>query len=386
MNSESFRLYLLYMKHKSYKFKLSPNVVQLEYLNKTIGSCRFIYNYFLGERIEYYKKNKTLKGFKQTTEKELKNQFEWLKEVDSTSLQQKRLDLDSAYKNFFNKLKEGKVTSIKFKSKKESKQTARMVSQSFHIDLENHKLKLPKIGWIKYRDNRSFDEKNIKSITIIKDNLDNYYASILVEESIDALQPSTNWVGIDLGIKTYATCSNGEKIDNPKTFEKYEKKLATVQKKFSKKVKGSKNWYKQKKRVNKIYQKITNIRKDFLHKLSTKLINENQVICLEDLNVQGMVKNHKLSKAIQSCSWSTFVNFLEYKAEWYGRTIVRIDPWYPSSKLCSCCGHKLEKLDLDQRSWVCSSCHSENDRDLNASINILQEGIRLLGSVGTTRT
>ena len=371
------------MKHKTYKFRLYPNTEQKILIDKTFGCCRFVYNYFLSEKIEYYKQTKSLKGFKHNSEKELKKEYDWLKEVDSTSLQQERLNLETAYKTFFNKVKKGEVVHLKFKSKHD-KQSYRSINNNhcIKVDIEHRKIKIPKIGYMNYRDDRIFDTSSIKFVTVSKNNVGQYYVSILTEEDIKHVPNNKNIIGIDLGVKTYITCSNGEKVDNPKILNRYEKKMKICQRKLSKKQKGSNNKNKQRIKLAKIHNKVNNIRTDFLQKLTTRLINENQIICLEDLKISEMVKNNLLSKSIYDCSWYEFKRQLLYKADWYGRHIVIVDKYFPSSKLCSSCGYKLYELKLSTRQWICPNCNKEHDRDFNASINILQEGIKLLATAG----
>ena len=362
------------MKFKAYKFKLEPNETQKELIGKTIGCSRLIYNCMLYEKQEKYKNNNKSKC---KTEKEYKQEYDFLKEVDSIALQQSRIDLGKAYKNFFRNLKNKQKTSIRYKSKKNPKNSYRTINVNNSIRIKGSHIKLPKLGFLKFNKSREVEGK-IKSVTITKNILNRYYVSILCEVEIKTLTKIDKNIGIDLGIKDFAITSDNEKISNPKYFRKLENKLTKAQRKLNQRKKGSNRKFKQRQKVFKIHQKIANKRSDFLHKLSTKLINENQVICLEDLSVKNMVKNHCLAKSISDASWSKFVEMLIYKADWYGREVVKIDKFFASSKLCNKCGWKKKDLTLADRVWTCDSCKTKHDRDLNASLNILDEGLRIL--------
>jgi len=328
----------------------------------------------LYEKQEKYKNKDESKS---KTEKEYKQEYEFLKEVDSIALQQARIDIEKAYKNFFRKLKNKQKTSIKYKSKKNPKNSYRTISINNSIRVKDNHIKLPKLGFVKFRKSREVEGK-IKSVTITKNILNQYYISILCEVEIKTFTRIDKEIGIDLGIKDFAITSDNEKVSNPKYLRKLESKLVKAQRKLSQRKNGSNRKFKQRQKVFKIHQKIANKRSDFLHKLSTKLINENQVICLEDLSVKNMVKNHCLAKSISDASWSKFVEMLVYKADWYGREVVKIDRFFASSKLCNKCGWKKKDLTLADRVWTCDTCHTKHDRDLNASLNILDEGLRIL--------
>jgi len=359
---------------KAFKFRLEPNQQQRVLINKTLGCTRFLYNRMLDEKQTKYKsKDKS----KCKTEKDYKIDFDWLKEVDSIALQQARIDLKTAYDSFFRKLKAGQPTNLKFKSKHNPKNSYRTINVNNSIRTEDSYIRLPKLGFVRFKKSREVQGK-IKSVTISRNILNRYYISVLCEVEIDSLPKLDTQVGIDLGLKEFCITSDGEFVSNPKYLRKSEDKLTKAQRKLSKRVKSSKNRFKQQKVVFKIHQKIRNQRLDFLHKLSTRLINENQVICLEDLQVKNMVKNRCLAKSISDVSWSKFVELLRYKAEWYGRELVQIDKFFPSSKTCSSCGGIKKDLTLKDREYQCSSCGITLDRDYNASLNILKEGLRIL--------
>ena len=299
-----------------------------------------------------------------------------MKKVDSVVLQQARRDFQQACKNYYTKRKKGEKTSLKFKSKRNPKDSYRTLNNNY-IKINGNRIRIPKVGWVKFKKSREVKGK-IKNITVTRDILGIYHISITTEQDIPQKPKSDNEVGIDLGIKDFAIDSNGKKYFNPQYLRKYEEKLKKEQRKLSRKKPGSSNYFKQRQRVFKIHEKIKNTREDFLHKLSSKIINDNQVIILEDLSIDNMRKNHKLAKSISDVSWGKFARMLEYKADWYGRQFVKIDRFFPSTKLCSSCGNKHEGLTLSQRWWTCSMCGIEHDRDVNAAKNVLHEGKKLL--------
>ncbi|WP_201619656.1 IS200/IS605 family element RNA-guided endonuclease TnpB [Psychrobacter maritimus] len=374
---------------KAYKVRLYPTIDQQVFFAKSFGCVRFIWNKMLSDKIEHYKETKTtLKNYPAQYKKE----FEWLQEVDSLALSKVERHLQKAYQSFF---KNG-TGFPKFK-KKGQRDSYTTNNQKGTVAITNNTVKLPKIGHIKAKlPNRM--NGLIKSATITKTATGQYYASVLVETIVDELPNTQSNIGIDLGLTDFIVLSDSTKVANPKFLSKLQDKLAREQKILAKrravaklanrKLSDSRNYQKQKFKVAKVYEKITNSRTDFLHKLSLNLIKNHDVIAIEGLNVKGMVKNHKLAKAISDSSWSTFTTMLAYKAQWYGKTLVKIDRWYPSSKTCSGCNHLLAKakLPLSLRSWDCPSCLQTNDRDINASINILKEGLKLatLKTVGAT--
>ena len=357
----------------AFKYRIYPNKEQTTLLNKSFGCNRYIFNYFLNHRIEEYQKTKKSVSYKESSSilTGLKSNFEWLKEIDSISLQQVLRDLDKAFKNFFKG-----YGFPKFKSKHNHFHSYRTQMVNNNIKVENNKIKVPKIGLVKIKYHRKHKGR-ILNATISKTNTGKFYVSLCCEvDTLEKLPGLNSAIGIDVGIKYFCVTSDSEIVDNPRFFNKYYNKLINAQRRLSSKTKGSNNFFKARIKLAKIHELIANCRLDFLHKLSSRLINENQVICLENLKVENMLENSKLSKLISDVSWSKFRQFLEYKASWYGRTISVIDSYYPSSQICSNCGVKNEKVkNLNIRAWECSSCKTNHDRDINAAINIKKVGL-----------
>lgn len=359
---------------KSFVYRLYPNKEQEVLLAKHFGCNRFIYNWALNLRKESYEQSgKTISKFelnKMVTQLAKKEEYSWLQEVLSQSLQQSIQNLDTAYIKFFKE----KTGFPKFKSKRTHKYSYR-IPQNVKIDFEEHKVFLPKIKWVNIRVDREF-EGIIKSATVKQLPSGKYFVSILVEDGKDYQTKKKikhdSAVGIDLGIKDFAILSDGTKIKNPKFLRTKEQRLRVLQKRLSRKQKGSNNCNKQRIKVAKLHEKITNERKDFLQKLTTKLIKESQfdTFCLENLNVSGMMRNHKLAKSIAEVSWYQFTEMLKYKCEWYGKNLVQIGQFEPSTKTCSHCGYKNTELTLKDREWICPMCNTYHDRDVNAAINI----------------
>lgn len=374
---------------KAIKIRLYLNQEQTKTINSLLGSYRFIYNQCLNYKIERYKNNKqntSLSDLGKYFHGEIRNEYDWLKEHNTKVLKQSIINLEQAYKNFFKQ----NTGFPKFKSKHDI-QSCRFPKEAVSLKTfneETSRLNLTKtINNLKFkcsdRDKQYlYNHKDlIKSVTITKTKTNKYFATILIDgESLRTVNESNNVVGIDLGIKDLVISSNGETIKNPKFIRNNEKKLKKLQKQLSKKQKDSKNRNKTKLKLAKAHEKIKNQKQDFLHNITTKIINENQVIILEDLNVSGMMKNHKLAKSIQELSLYELRRQLEYKSKWYGKELIFVDRWFPSSKKCSCCGWKNNSLSLRDREFICEDCGVVIDRDKNAAINIRNEGLRILNN------
>jgi putative transposase len=362
------------MKNKSYKIKLYPSDKQIILIDKTIHACRFIYNQTLNEKITIYEKLKNNKellySYKYKTEKQYKEEFDFLNEVSSRALQQSRRDLNDAFNNFYNGLKKGKFIGFpKFKSKKNCKWSYREPQVGKAIEIKNNKIKLLKLGWVKFKGLSKDFNGIIKSVTIENEQNGNYTASILVENDDMKIRENDDTIGIDFGLNSFATMSNGEQIDLPKDYlSKEEAKLKKIQKQFSRQTKGSNRRELTRIKINRLYKHIKHIKDHFYWHLANRICKHNETIVIEDLNIKGMQKSN-LSSSIQRVGWSNFVNKLSQKAIEYGSQIIKANRWFPSSKLCSCCGQIKEELSLSDRVYECE-CGLKIDRDLNASFNL----------------
>ena len=379
-------------KHKSYKFRLYPNQKQMLMFEKTFGCSRFIWNQMLADKIAYYKETgQTLKN----TPAQYKKEFPWLKEVDSLALANVQLNLQKAYQSFFKNKNHFGFPNFKSKNKMTHQSYRTNNKQgvgTIRLSDNNNQIKLPKIGWIKVKAHRKL-KGVIKSATISKTSTGKYFVSILceikieVEENIKTFPKTNSNIGIDLGLEHFAILSTGEKIENPRFLISASKKLRREQKILSrrgllakqrgKSLNDCMNYQKQRLKVARLHEKISNQRRDFLSKLSINLIKNHDKICMEDLASKNLMRNHHIARAIGDASWSEFCRMLEYKAEWYGKQIIKINRWFPSSQLCSNCKTNSGKKPLHIREWTCDSCGTRHDRDLNSSVNILHEGLRL---------
>lgn len=365
---------------KGFKYRIYPNKEQEIQLAKTFGSCRFVYNQILAKRIELYKTEQ--KGLSKTDcnnycNRELKQKYPWLKEVDKFALTNAIYSLDKAYQKFFKE----HAGFPKFKSKHNHNYsyTTNFTNNNIKVLFEDNLVQLPKLGKVRARLHREFKGK-ILFATVSQVYSGKYFVSFNVETENIQLPKNNNAIGFDLGIKDLLITSDGETFNNQKLTYKYEEQLAKLQRQQAKMIRGSKNWQKQRIKIARLHEKISNKRLDNLHKISSQIVKENQFIFSENLNVSGMVKNHNLAKAVHDMGWYELTRQLVYKSEWNGRVYHKVDRYFASSQICSVCGYKnTDTKDLNVREWVCPECQTRHDRDINASINILQQGLKDLG-------
>ena len=362
---------------KAYKYRLYPTSEQATFFEKSFGCCRYVYNWALQRRIETYQNSGERLSYvtiaKELTSLKKQEKTEWLCEVSTQSLQSSIRNMDAAFTGFFRE----KKGFPKFKSKKRNGKSFQFVQQVY-VDFESKRIQMPKVGKVKFACDRTFVGK-IGTCTVSKSPTNKYYISITVDDGEPMPEkPMIDFktsVGIDVGIKDFAVLSNGQVFENPKFLEKAEKRLKVLQRRLAKKQKGSKRRERAKLAVAKQHERIRNKRTNFIHQVTSKIVRENQTIVVEDLNVDGMLKNHCLAKSISSVAWSEFFRQLQYKCDWYGKNLVRIGRFEPSSKMCLC-GSVYKDLKLSQRRWVCPSCGRDNDRDLLAAVNILRFGLQ----------
>ena len=360
-----------------YKFRIYPNKTQENLINRIIGSCRFVYNHFLAVRRDEWQANQHSIGLAESqrllTDLKRREETNWLKEADSMALQEALKNLDKAYQNFFKK----RAKYPRFKSKHAHSQSYRTRNQNNGIRFVGNRIKLPKIGLVRIKRSRDFDGR-ILNATVSRTAAGKYFVSLCVEQDIENLKHANNGgqIGIDVGLKAFYSDSNGNTVENPRPLHRLEKKLAREQRKLARKMPRSSNREKARIRVARVYEHIANIRKDFLQKVSTQLVRENQTIAVEDLQVKNMLKNHSLAKAISDVSWSEFFRMLEYKSKLYDCEILKVPTFYPSSQICHVCGYQnAGTKDLSVREWTCPQCGAKHDRDINAARNILAKAL-----------
>lgn len=379
---------------KAIKVRIYPTDVQKQFISRQLGCCRKIYNLLLDYKKTEWEQNRHSVGLKDMgkylTDLKTKDEYFYLNEVHSKVLQQSMQDLNKAFDNFFKSLKKNKSVGYpKFKSKHDTKQSCRFPSDIFNrTNYKCDKIKGNRITLIKQlsdihfkcskRDEKYLNNKQqyIRSVTLSKTSSNKYYLSILIDYQQIKYEPIDTVIGLDLGIKDFCVDSNGNRYENTHFYKNSEKRIKFLSKQLNRKQKGSKNKNKARIKLAKLHEKITNRRNNYLHQISSMLVNENQIICIEDLNVKGMMSNHHLAKAIQDLGLHEFRRQLEYKCQFYGRQLVVIDRFYPSSKTCHECRYKNSKLTLNDREWICPKCGKHIDRDYNAALNILDEGLK----------
>jgi len=378
------------LRQKAFKVHLCPTAEQATQINKTIGSARYVYNRFLARRQSAYKDEGLTLNYNATsselTQAKKDEETGWLKEVDKFALQNSLKDLDRSYQHFFGDLKKGKgqrkAGYPTFHSKRGRKQSYRTNLTNGNIAVLDDRLKLPKLGWIKFRKSQEIQGRII-SVTVRRNAAGKYFASVQVEVDVQPLAVSEKAVGLDLGIKTFLIPSEGEPVGNPKHYRANLRRLKRASRVMSRRVKGSNRRQRAKTKLAQTHERVANLRRDFLQKLSTTLIRTYGVICIEDLRVSNMVRNHSLAQSIMDAGWGEFRRQLEYKAEWNGRKIVAIDAFFPSSQMCHDCGVKNPAVkNPSVREWTCPNCGETHDRDLNAALNIRDEGLRTLARAG----
>ena len=357
---------------KAYKFRIYPDQEQQTKLNQTFGCVRFVWNALTANFNAYG----TDAYVERLTEKKLKENNDFLSEVSSTALQQKNRDFVETAKQFFNKTRKTKIGRMKLKKKNSSRESFRLPDTTrFKLNQETKTIRLEKIGFVPVVLDRAIPtDADYRSVTVSKTPTGKYFVSVLVKINVDLLPSTGKSVGIDLGLKDLFIFSNGDVVNNPRWYRESQSKLAKAQRHLSRKQKGSKRYEKQRIKVAKVHEKITNQRKHFLHRMSSALVREFDFIFSEDLNVDGMRKTMNLGKSVSDAGWGEFIRQLEYKSQWYGKTFFKIDRFYASSQICSSCGHKDGKKDLNVREWTCSNCGTHHDRDLNAATNVLLKG------------
>lgn len=361
---------------KGYKFRIYPNKTQACLINKTLGSCRFVYNHFLTVRrdswniehkhVNYYQTSSQLTLLKRYDE------YAWLREVDSMALHEALRNLDTAFQNFF----QHRARYPRYKSKHCHSQSYRTRNQSNGIRIVDNRIKLPKVGLVKAKLSRDFGGR-ILNATVSRTASGKYFVSLCVQEDVDVLPNGGKQIGIDVGLKAFYSDSNGDTVANPRILRRLSGKLAREQRRLAHKLPHSKNRERQRIRVARIHERIVNIRKDFLHQHTIRLTRENQTIAVEHLQVKNMMKNHSLAQAIADVSWSEFFRMLAYKAKLHGGEVLKVDTFYPSSQICHICGYQnpLTK-NLSVRKWICPACTTHHDRDVNAAKNILLQALK----------